>query len=137
VGSSGYFRRTFSVVISSMRWCFQTWKYSLVEIDKWLEMKDLNGLSYKVVGLPQTASGQQRQNFLGVLPDHISKARHSASSRVRPPSNSLMDARSSKASRRLLSSLETRSATTSLVGGHGISFRGEKKTTSWVACGGE
>jgi hypothetical protein len=34
-----------------------------------MEMKDRNGLSYKVAGLPQTASGQQRENLLWVLPD--------------------------------------------------------------------
>ena len=32
-------------------------------------MKDRNGLSHKVAGLPQTRSGQQRQDLLGVLPD--------------------------------------------------------------------
>jgi hypothetical protein len=33
------------------------------------KVKDRNGLSHKVAGLPQTRSGQQRQNLLGVLPD--------------------------------------------------------------------
>lgn len=78
VGSSGVsawlsagISDAFSVVISSMGCWFQTWKYSLVEIDKWKEMNDLNGLSYKVDRLPQSASGQQRQHFFRVLSDHI------------------------------------------------------------------
>jgi len=36
-----------------------------------MEVKDRNGLSYKVAGLPQMASGQQRENLLRVLPDHV------------------------------------------------------------------
>jgi len=44
---------------------------SLVEMDKLMEMKDRNGLSYKVDRLPKTASGQLAQDLLGVLPDHV------------------------------------------------------------------
>jgi len=44
---------------------------SLVEMDERMEVKDRNGLSHKVARLPQMASGQPRQHFIRVLPDHI------------------------------------------------------------------
>ena len=88
LGISRDFRRVFSCDFFDRVGVFRTWKYSLVEIDKWMEMKyDRNGLlalHIRWSAYPSCYFRQQGHYFLGVLLDHVQQGQRFGQFTIQP-----------------------------------------------------